>query len=77
MAQWNKTTSKKLNNNDTLFEMVMFSDQEGNPINTFGSASNIPLANGSLTGYTAVHKFGMIGYRLQLSNRNIDPIWNR
>ena len=60
MAQWNKNTSKKLNNNNTLFEMIMMSDQEGNIINTFGSASNIPLANGSLTGYTAVHKFGMI-----------------
>lgn len=44
--------------NKDLHEVVMFSDTDGNIINTFGAASNIPLANGDLGGYTAVHKYG-------------------
>ena len=46
--------------NKDLHEVVMFSDIDGNIINTFGAASNIPLANGDLVGYTPVHKFGAV-----------------
>ena len=46
--------------NKTLFEAFMLSDKDGNIINTFGEASNIPLAAGELDGYSAVHKFGLI-----------------
>jgi len=44
--------------NNDIHEVMMFADQNGNIINTFGSASNIPLSAGNLEGYSIVHKFG-------------------
>lgn len=60
MAIWNKLTQAYLQDNKTLFEAFMLADKDGNIINTFGEASNIPLAAGELDGYSAVHKFGLI-----------------
>lgn len=60
MAIWNKDTQSFLQDNKTLFEAFALSDKDGNPINSFGSASNIPLAYGLVDGYTAVHKFGAV-----------------
>ena len=60
MAIWNKNEQEYLANNKTLFEAFMLADKDGNIINTFGEASNIPLAAGELDGYSAVHKFGII-----------------
>ena len=60
MAIWNKNEQEYLANNKTLFEAFMLADKDGNIINTFGEASNIPLASGGLAGYSAVHKFGII-----------------
>ena len=60
MAIWNKNNQAYLQDNKTLFEAFMLSDKDGNIINTFGEASNIPLAAGELDGYSAVHKFGII-----------------
>ena len=60
MAIWNKNDQEYLANNKTLFEAFMLADKDGNIINTFGEASNIPLAAGELDGYSAVHKFGII-----------------
>lgn len=41
-----------------IHEVVMIADKNGNIINTSGSASNIPLAAGEVSGYNHVHKFG-------------------
>lgn len=60
MAIWNKNDQEYLANNKTLFEALLLADKDGNIINTFGEASNIPLAAGELDGYSAVHKFGLI-----------------
>jgi len=60
MAIWNKNDQEYLVSNKTLFEAFMLADKDGNIINTFGEASNIPLAAGELDGYSAVHKFGII-----------------
>lgn len=60
MAIWNKLTQAFLQGNKTLFEAFVLADKDGNIINTFGEASNIPLAAGELDGYSAVHKFGVI-----------------
>ena len=60
MAIWNKNDQAYLQGNKTLFEAFMLADKDGNIINTFGEASNIPLAAGELDGYSAVHKFGVI-----------------
>ncbi len=58
MAQWNKINQEFLSNNKTLFEVNMLADKDGNPINSFGAASNIPIASGDVTGWKSVHKFG-------------------
>ncbi len=58
MAQWNKQSQEFLNNGTSIFEVVMIADEDGNPINSFGAASNIPIAGGQIAGYNYVHKFG-------------------
>lgn len=58
MAQWNKNTQDYLNNGRTLFEAVIIADKDGNILNTTGSASNIPIAAGDVTGYLHINKFG-------------------
>ena len=60
MAIWNKVLQKLNNNNTQQYEVVMLADKDGNIINTFGAASNIPIAAGEVEGYQNVHKFGMI-----------------
>jgi hypothetical protein len=60
MAIWNKVLQKLNNNNTQQYEVIMLSDKDGNIINTFGAASNIPIAAGEVDGYANVHKFGMI-----------------
>jgi hypothetical protein len=58
MAIWNKNDQAYLQGNKTLFESFMLADKDGNIINSFGIASNIPIANGDVDGYAAIHKFG-------------------
>ena len=58
MAMWNTDTQAYLANNKTLFEAFLLADKDGNLINSFGVASNIPIANGDVQGYAAIHKFG-------------------
>ena len=58
MAQYRIDSQEYLPNGTTIFEVNQLADKNGNIINTFGAASNIPLANGDLEGYTAVHKYG-------------------
>ena len=60
MAIWNKIEQALNTNNTTQYEVVMLADKDGNIINTFGAASNIPIASGEVDGYTNVHKFGMV-----------------
>jgi hypothetical protein len=43
MAQWNKQDQAYRVQDTTNFEVVMIADEDGNPINSFGAASNIPL----------------------------------
>jgi len=58
MAIWNKNDQAYLANNKTLFEAFLLADKDGNLINSFGVASNIPIAGGLVDGYSAIHKFG-------------------
>jgi hypothetical protein len=73
MAQWNKDSQSFLNNNKTLFEIVGLADKDGNLINTFGAASNVPIANGDVTGFSHVHKFGK---NSDLANGSEESIWD-
>ena len=58
MAIWNKQSQAYLQGNKTLFEAFLLADKDGNVINSFGVASNIPIANSDVAGYAAIHKFG-------------------
>lgn len=58
MAIWNKNDQAYLANNKTLFEAFLLADKDGNLINSFGVASNIPIAGGLVDGYSSIHKFG-------------------
>jgi len=58
MAQYNIDRGTKLTNNDTIYEVMMLGDQNGNIINTFGAASNVIISAGDLAGYSAINKFG-------------------
>lgn len=61
MAQFNKQSQDFLNDGRSLFEVVMLGDKDGNVINSFGTASNIPIAAGAVDGYSHVNKFGATG----------------
>ena len=61
MAQYSTQEDRYLHNNTKVFEVVMLSDKDGNVINTFGSASNIPIAAGQVEGYSHINKFGHTG----------------
>jgi len=58
MAQWRIDNQEFLDHNKTIFEVVNIADEDGNIINTFGAASNIIISEGSLAGYSGVHKYG-------------------
>jgi hypothetical protein len=58
MAMWNKNTQAYMQDNKTLFEAFLLADKDGNIINSFGVASNIPIAAGLVDGYGHINKFG-------------------
>ena len=58
MAQWNKDEQAYRAQDTTNFEVVMLADEDGNPLNSYGSAANIPIAAGELSGYSHINKFG-------------------
>ena len=75
MAIWNKNDQAYLDNNKTLFEAFMLSDKDGNIINSFGIASNIPIAAGELDGWAAIHKFGAVP--LMSVNPGDGSVWDK
>lgn len=75
MAIWNKNTQAYLQDNKTLFEAFMLSDKDGNIINSFGIASNIPIAAGELDGWNAIHKFGATP--LMSINPGVGSVWDK
>ena len=58
MAQYSRRAQQYLSNGTTNFEVNMLADQDGNIINSFGAASNIPIASGAVTGHSHINKFG-------------------
>ncbi len=57
MAQYSVSRQSKFGS-DNIHEVVMIADKDGNILNTAGSASNIPIAGGEVTGYSHINKFG-------------------
>ena len=60
MAQYRIDSQQYLNDGTTIFEVVMLGDKDGNIINTFGAASNIPISANNVAGYAPIHKFGQV-----------------
>ena len=52
MAQWSVSRQGPLarGTRNDIHEVVMMGDKDGNIINSFGVASNIPIANGDVLG---------------------------
>jgi len=75
MAIWNKNTQAYLQDNKTLFEAFMLSDKDGNIINSFGVASNVPIAAGLVDGYQSIHKFGAVP--AMSTNPGNGSIWDK
>ena len=73
MAQWNKQDQAYRVQDTTNFEVVMIADEDGNPINSFGAASNIPISGGQIAGYQYIHKFGA---NTDLANGQYETIWD-
>ena len=73
MAQWNKDAQEYRAQDTTNFEVVMIADEDGNPINSFGAASNIPISGGQIAGYQYIHKFGA---NTDLANGSYEAIWD-
>ena len=71
MAIWNKTRQSLNTNNDQQYEVVMSADKDGNILNSFGTASNIPIAAGEVGGYSHINKFG---YSNNISS--LSTIWD-
>lgn len=72
MAQYRKDTHSYLDNGTTIFEVNMLSDKDGNIINSFGASANIPISANTVTGYSRVHKFGLIDVS---SSANWSTVW--
>jgi hypothetical protein len=75
MAQWNKNTQAYLQDNKTLFEAFNIADKDGNIINSFGIASNIPIAAGEVDGWSTIHKFGAVP--LMSTNPGTGSVWDK
>ncbi|CAR63321.1 hypothetical protein SRSM4_124 [Synechococcus phage S-RSM4] len=72
MAQWNKNEQAYRVQDTTNFEVVMLADENGNPLNSYGAAANIPIAAGLLDGYSHINKFG---YRTSFAS-TYQAIWD-
>jgi len=54
----NKTLTVKAPSVTSPIQVVTLADKDGNIINSFGSAANIPIAAGLVDGYGHINKFG-------------------
>jgi len=64
MAQYSVNRGRHLGSTtprSDLHDVVMVADRNGNILNSFGSASNIPIAAGNVSGYSHINKFGYQG----------------
>ena len=64
MAQYSVNRGRHLGSTtprSDLHDVVMVADRNGTILNSFGSASNIPIAAGNVSGYSHINKFGYQG----------------
>jgi hypothetical protein len=72
MAQYRIDSQEYLANGTTIFEVNMLADKDGNIINTFGAASNIPIAAGTVEGYSSIFRQG---FNPNCANGVEESIW--
>lgn len=60
MAQYHKEKEIFVDRNNSLFDVIMLADKNGNILNSSNIVSNINIANNELTGYTYKHIFGAV-----------------
>lgn len=63
--------------NSDLHEIIMLADKDGNIINTFGSSSNIPIADGSVEGYSVRNIFGTTAGDADIVTTEFRTPWER
>ena len=68
----NKTHTVKPSNIFSPIQVVTLADKDGNLLNSFGSAANIPISAGNVEGYSHINKFG---YRDTIPN-SFQTIWD-
>lgn len=68
----NKTFTKLTPASTLPIQVVMLVDKDGNTLNSFGSAANIPIAAGDVAGFAHVNKFG---YRNTVPN-TFQTVWD-
>ena len=76
MANWRKDLQQygPFGHDTTVFEVQMLADKDGNIINTFGAASNVPIAAGLVDGYSGVHKYGAV---FSTAVSSMSTVWTR
>ena len=76
MANWRKDLQQygPFGHDRTVFEVQMLADKDGNIINTFGAASNVPIAAGLVDGYSGVHKYGAV---FETAVATMSTVWTR
>ena len=76
MANWRKDLQQygPFGHDRTVFEVQMLADKDGNIINTFGAASNVPIAAGLVDGYSGVHKYGAV---FETAVSTMSTVWTR
>jgi len=76
MANWRKDLQQygPFGHDRTVFEVQMLADKDGNIINTFGAASNVPIAAGLVDGYSGIHKYGAV---FETAVSTMSTVWTR
>lgn len=72
MAQFHIDKEVFVDRNNSLFDVVIIADKNGNIVNSSSASANINISSGRLEGYSAIHKFGAVP---SLSGGGIGSIW--
>ena len=72
MAQFHIDKEVFVDRNNSLFDVVIVADKNGNIVNSAAASSNINISSGKLEGYSSTHKFGAVS---SMSGNALGSIW--
>ena len=77
MAQYSVSRGRHYNRNANrdIHEVFMLSDKDGNILNTYGPSANIPIADGSVEGYSVRNIFGGTGANTYIVTTEFRTPW--